>query len=347
MIQVGNIYHMLAYAFRILDTKGYRDMATEEFDNTADLMAEILARGVSSQLKRGLVRGYVPHEEALSSPRGKAEIGASIATRAIMRRQVVCSYDEYSPDVPMNRILKATMRLLLHSDAAAIRKRRLKSLLPFFSDVADIRPTAQDWHRQYDRSNQSYRMLIGICELVWKGLLQKDADGSERLADSLDDQRLSNLYEHFILEYYRREHPEVSANAPFIPWALDDGNDDLLPIMRSDVTLARDSNILIIDAKWYGHVLQERFGKKTVHSANLYQMFAYVKNEDEAFNGMPHHVSGMLLYAGTDEIIQPDVSYSMSGNEIAVRTLNLEQEWTEVQAQLDSIVERYVPGRVY
>ena len=33
--------------------QGYRDIAAEEFDNTADLLAEILSRGVSLQLKRG------------------------------------------------------------------------------------------------------------------------------------------------------------------------------------------------------------------------------------------------------------------------------------------------------
>lgn len=62
---------MLAYAFQTLRGQSYRDIAAEKFDNTADLLTEILVRGVSLQLKRGLGRAYVDHEEALSSPRGK------------------------------------------------------------------------------------------------------------------------------------------------------------------------------------------------------------------------------------------------------------------------------------
>ena len=42
MIRIQSIYHMLAYAFQTLQGQGYRDITAEEFDNTADLLAEIL-----------------------------------------------------------------------------------------------------------------------------------------------------------------------------------------------------------------------------------------------------------------------------------------------------------------
>ena len=83
--------------------RDYRDIAAEEFDNTADLLAEILSRGVSLQLKRGLGREYVDRKDMLSSPRGKIELSESLKTRSILRRQLVCSYDEFSTDTRMNR----------------------------------------------------------------------------------------------------------------------------------------------------------------------------------------------------------------------------------------------------
>ncbi len=54
MIPIQNIYYMLAYAFQVLKKQGYKNIATEQFDNVAELCAEILAKGVSIQLKRGL-----------------------------------------------------------------------------------------------------------------------------------------------------------------------------------------------------------------------------------------------------------------------------------------------------
>ena len=53
MIRVRNLFHMLAYAFSALAEQGYRSVATEDFDNAAELCAAILERGVSLQLKRG------------------------------------------------------------------------------------------------------------------------------------------------------------------------------------------------------------------------------------------------------------------------------------------------------
>ena len=53
----------------------------------------------------------------------------------------------------------------------------------------------------------------------------------------------------------------------------------------------------------------------------------------------PHKISGMLLYAKTDELISPDESYMMSGNRIAVRTLDLNQPFESIRFQLDSIAQ--------
>lgn len=52
-----------------------------------------------------------------------------------------------------------------------------------------------------------------------------------------------------------------------------------------------------------------------------------MKNRDTEFGNQPHKVSGMLLYAKTDEMIQPDNIYQMSGNQISVKTLDLNQEF--------------------
>ena len=85
--------------------------------------------------------------------------------------------------------------------------------------------------------------------------------------------------------------------------------------------------------------MQSQYEVQTLHSANLYQIFTYVKNRDTEFGEQPHQVSGMLLYARTDEMIQPDNSYQMSGNRISVKTLDLNKDFSEIAKQLDNIVE--------
>ena len=51
-----------------------------------------------------------------------------------------------------------------------------------------------------------------------------------------------------------------------------------------------------------------------------------------------HQVSGMRLYAKTEEEVPLDKEYRMSGNRISVKTLDLNAEFEEIRRQLDEIV---------
>ena len=42
MIRIQNIYYMLSYAFQVLNEDGYKQVATEEFENAAELCTAIL-----------------------------------------------------------------------------------------------------------------------------------------------------------------------------------------------------------------------------------------------------------------------------------------------------------------
>ena len=340
MILIQNIYYMLSYAFQILNEQGYKNIATEQFNNTAELMAAILEKGIVIQLKRGLGKEYIPQTDALSSLRGKIDIADSIKTQSIMRKQLICTYDEFSVNSTMNRIIKSTVELLLRSNIPKQRKKNLRKLMVYFSEVDFIDLYTVNWNVQYNRNNQTYRMLISICYLVVKGLLQTQSDGSTKLMDFMDEQRMCRLYETFILEYYRKEFKnQITANASQIPWQLDNEEKSMLPVMQSDIHLQKGNTVLIIDAKYYSHTTQTRYDKHTLHSNNMYQIFTYVKNRDYQFKDEDHKVSGMLLYAKTDEEIQPNNVYQMSGNQITVRTLDLNKPFVEIADQLNIIVK--------
>ena len=341
MIPVQNIYYMLAYAFQVLNENGYKNIETEQFDNVGELCAAILSKGVSLQLKRGLGKEYVSETEPLSSLRGKIDIAESIKTQSMLRKQLVCTYDDFTVNSYMNRIIKSTMELLIRSDITKARKKELRKLLVFFGEVEPLNVYDINWQLQYNRNNQSYRMLISVCYLVVKGLLQSNTSGGTKLMDFLDEQRMCRLYERFILEYYRKEHPEIRASASQIPWKLDDDFSFMLPVMQTDIMLSKGNTTLIIDAKYYGHTTQEQYGVHTLHSGNLYQIFTYVKNKDAEYGEQPRNVSGMLLYAQTDESVQPNNIYRMGGNKISVRTLNLNCSFKEIASQLDEIVTEH------
>lgn len=341
MIAIQNVYYMLTYAFQVLNAQGYKKIATESFENTAELMAAILEQGIALQLKRGLGREYIPQTEACSSIRGKIDLAESIKTQSMLRQQLICTYDDFSVNSMMNRILKSTVEILLKADISKARKKKLRKQMIFFADVMLVDLHTVDWNMQYNRHNRSYQMLISVCYLVVEGLLHTNSEGATYLLNFLDEQRMSRLYEKFVLEYYRRHYPELNAAASQITWALDDGVGAMLPTMQSDITLSKGCDVLIIDTKYYARTTQVRYGTHTLHSNNLYQIFTYVKNKDAEFGDEPHRVSGMLLYAATDETVQPNHVYQMSGNRIDVKTLNLNCEFSMIAASLNEIAEEH------
>lgn len=334
---------MLSYAFTTLNQGGYESVAAEEFDNLHNLFAAIITKGISRQLKQGLYREYLNCKEDVSIMRGKVDMSGTVQNLITRKRMLTCEYDELSENNLLNQILKTTVMILLrYANVDAKYKTDLKKEMLFFSNVDTIEPTAIRWALiRFQKNNNTYRLLISLCQLVLEGMLLTTDDGEYRLSSFIDEQRMNRLYEKFIFEYYVKECPQVKTASSQIHWALDDGIGTMLPVMQSDIMLSQDSKILIIDAKYYTHTTQNYYDAHTLHSNNLYQIFTYVKNKDTEFGAKNHTVSGMLLYARTDEDIQPDNIYQMSGNRISVKTLDLNRNFSEIATQLNEIVKEH------
>lgn len=300
-IVIRNIYYMLAYALGIKDFHGYENTGSESFEHIHELFAVILSRGLSLQLKQGLYREYRIVQSDMLTVCGKIQLRNTIRNRMAQKQQINCEYDELSVNNLLNQILKTTGMLL-------VRKGTVR----------------QEYRDQLKKQLQMFNEVNEI-----------------RLNAFMDESTMHTLYEKFILEYYRFHYPQLHPNPSQIAWALDDDMSTLLPTINSDITLEKDNRVLIIDAKFYSHTTQVYKGTHSIHSGNLYQIFTYVKNREYGFENTEHTVSGMLLYAGTDEDIQPDQTYHMHGNRIDVKTLNLNQDFECIAQQLNHIAEEY------
>ncbi|MEO3945279.1 5-methylcytosine-specific restriction endonuclease system specificity protein McrC [Gorillibacterium sp. CAU 1737] len=338
MIKIQNIYYMLSYAFGVLQQEGYQTVTNEEFDHVGDLLAAILAKGIAHQIKRGLGREYSSCSEPLSSLSGKIDVTATIKQQTLRRKQLVCSFDVFSENVYLNQILKTTTFVLLGSSEIATRqKKALRKVMLYFAEVDVLNPRQIKWSGiTYHRNNATYKMLIHVCYMVIQGLLLTETTGSTKLGRFLNDQKMHSLFQKFVLEYYRKHYPNCKASGAYIPWDVGDGASDWLPVMKTDITLEYKGRTLIIDTKYYSRTMQMNslYNNRTLHSNNLYQIYTYVKNRDTTHSG---NVSGLLLYAKTDEEITPNHDYTLGGNRIGVRSLDLNTDFTEIAKQLDRI----------
>lgn len=331
---------MLTYAFKELKHNNYEYISGENFDNIYDLFAEILSKGVAYLLKQGLHKEYIIKEDTITTLRGKLDLQGTIKEKITRRTRLVCEYDELTINNIFNQIIKTTVGVLLgKSDVKNGRKNNLKRLMLFFDGVDTVSPSLVRWHSlRYDRNSRTYQMLHSLCYFILQNQLLSTEQGSTKLPQ-FSDEHMNLLFQRFVMEYYRKHHPEYRATAKQIKWNFCDNgvsSSSILPIMQSDITLNLGERTLIIDTKYYGKNLQEHYGKFTVNSPNFYQIHTYVMNEDRKHTGK---VDGMLLYAKTTADVQPDGSFRTNdGNLLMVRTLDLSQDFESIKTDLELLM---------
>ena len=387
-IRIKNIYYMLAYVCDALTLSEFESVEKEaDFKNIYDMFASVLERRISSQLRRGLHREYRSSTEEMSMVRGKLDMPGTVRNRIRRRYTVTCEVDEFSENNLFNQIIKTTAFLLLNQPEVDRRyKDRLKQKMMYFDNVDRIDPKSIRWNSiRYDRNNRNYRLLIGLCRfIIDEAVLPTTKRGVSRLPslkeaaeylkennENKENNKMAQLYEAFVRNYYRREYqgtPGFSVADEWMEWQSDSRQSDsrqnekpawVLPKMHTDITLTCDRKngrkILIIDTKYY-HGIRKKNEKQSlyttdednrlhIHEDNIYQIFAYVKNKEEMEKRSRKYgkVSGMLLYARTDEENVPvNIKYDLIGSTIGLDTLDLNTDFKEICRKLDNIVCDYL-----
>lgn len=337
MIPIKNLYYLLLYAWDALDELDTGIVDAEPETSVLDLLANILNRGIDRLLRQGFDRSYLPFREQIPGIRGKIDLSATVKADLLRSCRTVCEFDELSHDVLHNQILKATVRLLLrHGDLDGRIREPLRVTWHRLHEVSNIQLTDRSFRCvRLHRNNRSYRFLLDVCQLIHKNLIPNRESGQFVFRSFVDnDRRMRSLFERFVRNFFRCHAENVIVSAEQIFWkdAIGSAEDlSYLPTMRTDVSLRRPGEILVIDAKYYTETLQSYRQKSTVRSSHLYQLLAYLSNiRTEAEPDT--RIEGLLLYPETTRRLQ--LNYEIQGYRIRVYTLNLNQPWQSIHANL-------------
>ena len=332
-----NVHHMMAYAFRAVEADGYSSIAGEEFEHFEDLMAAILAHAVGEQRRRGLERDYVRVTEDVRGVRGRVEPLPTAINIARGRVASRCTFDEYSQDTLMNRVIRTALEALLAgggvSEEYAIG---LRASLALLGDVRSLAPSAIDWGRlSFHRNNASYELVMSVCRLVLESSIISEGEGGLRRYRST--RTLHDLYEKFLLNYYRVHFPRLRPESRRFCRCRDASAPAILPGMRTDVVLESPSTTLVIDAKFYGRILVTDHGKEMLSPAHVNQIENYVAHLAYDGAGSGRRYVGMLLYAKTAGEEPRHDAWTSLGNEMWCRTLDLNRDFSNIASTLDGI----------
>ena len=340
-IPIANIYYLLCYAWDHLEE---RDLVRLEelgrLEGVHNLLGKVLAQGTFRLIRGGINRGYRQVCEDLPGIRGKIAIGESTKRALRARGQVTCEYEELARDVLHNRILRSTLRALmripyLHADV----RREVRSAYAKLEGVTLVQLSRNLFQQvQLDRNRRYYRFLLSVCRLIHEQLSINEQSG-EATFTSFSEERMERLYEDFIIEFYRREQDRYRVNhqGRVIAW-VDKGTPDhhpsKLPRMEADVILEAESRRIIMDAKYYREAIGGRYGGK-LHSNNLYQLLAYLRNREATESHGPRY-EGILLYPTVGELVEVEVR--LEGFSIQARSIDLAQDWQSIHSDMLELI---------
>ena len=106
--------------------------------------------------------------------------------------------------------------------------------------------------------------------------------------------------------------------------------------METDITLENDEEKIIIDAKFYRETMTMNYDKEKIKSANLYQLFSYLLNQQDS-NLKTQNATGILLYPTIET--NYNLNFKYKEHKIQIRTINLNSNWRNISSRLKEIIE--------
>jgi len=341
-IPIQNIYFLLCYAWNHLQEKKYSKVRSENCDRVGDLLAKVLIRGSQQLVKRGIHRDYVLERERRVRPKGKILFTEDIRRPSLTSPAKTFEFDELSPDVLPNQIIRATIEILRrHRDLSDENRRGLREVSPVFCHLKPIALRAHHFRRVHLNANmRHYRFVLNVCELIRRESIPTEDSGTFKFRDfERDEARMGELFQQFVRTFYQKEQTGSRVSAPQISWDVDEVATppsalELLPSMKTDICLESATDKLIIDCKFYKDAFQRHYDVQKFISDHLYQLFTYLRNQ-AAVPGW-ESVRGMLLYPTVKERF--DKFVTIQGHQIRVVSIDLGQDWKRIKEDLLKLI---------
>jgi 5-methylcytosine-specific restriction enzyme subunit McrC len=341
-IRVENIYYLLCYAWDKLDEKERINVNIDDKTDLVNLFAKILINSTKVLQKRGIDMGYVEHIEELSGVKGKIQMSNTLKRNLLLKQKTVCCFDDFSTNILSNKILNTTICNLTKTNGVDRKmKSELISMKRLFGGVDQIEISTPIFRQvKISRNNRIYGFLMSICQIINDNLLPSEEEGRFKFSDfSRDERKMNRLFEAFIRNFYKREQSKyTSVKGETIKWNFtntEKTSEKYLPSMFTDVSLENTTDKVIIDAKFYNETMKMNYDKEKLVSANLYQLFSYLINQENG-SSKGKRATGILLYPTIEKDYNLDYLYEE--HKVQIRTVNLNTNWKNIHNRLLELI---------
>lgn len=246
-------------------------------------LLEILVRNFCDRLaeavRRGMPRKYVAQEGDLPVLRGSLDIARQFTRHTVNPGILACRFDELSPDIELNRIMKATLIHLSKLSRSLWNLQRIQELSFIYAEISVVAVNQIKWdHLVLDRTNRGWRELLQLAKLFLSNQFQTTSTGSLQGMSLLFD--MNRLFEEYIGRLISRALAQTDYTV-----RLQGGGEYCLTVCEDNRKIFRTKpDILIqynqqvthvIDTKWKRISGQIDDKKRGISQSDVYQMMAY------------------------------------------------------------------------
>jgi 5-methylcytosine-specific restriction enzyme subunit McrC len=335
-IPIQNIYYLLCYAWDKLEEGNIANHDIDANTDVLNLLAKIFVNGSKHLLKRGLEYSYRPQNQILAGVKGKLLLTQTLKKPILQNGQTICEFDEFTINTLPNQIIKTTL-LNLQKTSGLDKKNlpEIRQILVRMSDIESV--TLQKRHFReiaLHRNNSFYDFTMKVAELIFENLLVNEETGSFKMQDFVKDERkMATLFEAFVRNFYKKELPNAKVTRENLTWLMtssEENSQQFLPKMQTDISIFFKDRKVILETKFYKETLQKYYNSEKIHSENLYQLFAYLKNQKD------YNTEGVLLYPTVQDSLS--MTYTYENHKIKIQTINLNQDWQGIRKELLALV---------
>ena len=318
-LAIPRLLFLLAYSLR---PEGWKDTVAvfEREERLFDAIAAGFAAHAERALRPGVLHHYVEVEEREFGVRGRVRFADQIARQTGLPLPVEVAYDDFTPNVIENRLLRTAADVLLRLPLVpAVARTRLLWVRAALDDVEVIPDARRLAPVRFTRLNKRYEPAVRLAELIVRASSLSAEHGQVSATSFVFD--MNEVFESFLTARLSQAFRRIDG------WVEGQRPATLAPGlgMRTDITWhGREGIRAVIDAKYKSLV-----DRGTMPNADAYQMLAYC-----VALGLPR---GYLVYAKDSGEVDRRHRVVRHGYELIVRAVDVELEPDALLDQVDEI----------
>ena len=265
---------------------------------------------VRQLVKRGIKSAYVEQEDNLKFYKGKLLTSQHIRANIAHKERFYVAYDEFHPNRPENRLVKATLLKLQKLTSSAENSKEIRQLLTAFEMVDPSTNYTKDFSQvTIDRNTKDYEMLMQWSKVFLLNKSFTTFSGKNTSRALLFP--MESVYESYVAQQMKKVFGPVG-------WEVSSQDKGYYLFteprkqfaLRPDIVCQRGDRTVIMDTKWKSLINNER-ANYGISQSDMYQMYAYSKKYGTS--------EIWLLYPLNDEMLEHSEIKFESGDGTTVR----------------------------